>query len=53
MCYIAAMKDNIPIFLNIRDSYLNVCYLLVLIDTSYQILIKNRSNYIAIIQNEA
>ena len=29
MCYIAAMKDNIPIFLNIRDSCLNVCYLLV------------------------
>ena len=31
------MKDNIPTFLNIRDSYLNVGYVLVLIDTSYQV----------------
>ena len=37
ICYIAAMKDNIPVFLNIRDSYLNACYLLVLIGTSYQV----------------
>ena len=33
----SSYKDNILTFLNIRDSYLNVGYLLVLIDTSYQV----------------